>query len=104
VRLSDARAETSQFQSRVNVVLSLFSSRPIWEITGLCALALLLLGVWMSWRRQTVLADIEEDVKNIKLTSEQAWRKTKWVNFGPPVVITLGVLLMIAAMVMYARH
>jgi hypothetical protein len=82
-------------------VLALFWSRPVWEITGICALVILLLGVWMAWRRNSLLEGLEEDVKNIKLTPEQAWRRARWVNNAPPVVITLGVLLMMAAVAVF---
>lgn len=91
-------------QLHVNAVLAFLSSRPIWEITGIGALVMLVLGVWMSWRRHSLLEGIEEDVKNIKLTPEQAWRRTQWVNHAPPVVITLGVVLMIVAVAVFAWH
>ena len=88
----------------MNAVLESILSRPVWELTGIAALVMLLLGVWMSWRRHSALEGIEEDVKNIKLTPEQAWRRTRWVNHAPPVVITVGVILMIVAVAVFAWH
>lgn len=82
-------------------MLAAFWSRPIWEITGICALVILMLGVWMTWRRNSLLEGLEEDVKNIKLTPDQAWRRAWWVNSGPPVVITFGVFLMMAAIAVF---
>ena len=76
----------------------------MWEITGCCALAMLVLGAWMNWRRHSLLEGIEEDVKNIKLTPEQAWRRSSWVNHAPQVVITLGVLLMMVAVTVLVRE
>ncbi len=86
----------------MKLLVALVWSRPVWEVTGACALGMLLLGVWMTWRRHARLEEIEEDVKNIKLTPEQGWRKVRFVNRAPPVVITLGVLLMIAALAGFA--
>lgn len=74
----------------------------VWELVGLAAVAVMLLGLWLSWRRQSLLADIEEDVKNIKLTSEQAWRKSRWVTHAGPVVIVVGMLMLIVAMAGFA--
>ncbi len=92
------------FETRVNAVFAFFWSRPVWEITGLCALVMLLLGVWMTWRRHSLLEGLEEDVKNIKLTPEQAWRRARWVNHAPPVVITLGVVLMMVALAVFVTR
>ncbi len=97
----DARLEKSFFVNRVNAVFAFFGSRPIWELTGICALALLVLGVWMTWRRHSVLEGLEEDVKNVKLTSDEAWRRARWVNRAPPLVVTLGVLVMLAAVALF---
>lgn len=97
----DASVEKPFFVHRMNAVLAFWESRPIWELAGICALALLVLGVWMTWRRHSLLEGLEEDVKNVKLTSEQAWRRARWVNRAPPLVVTLGVLVMLGAVALF---
>ena len=63
----------------------------------------MLLGLWLNWRRQSLLADIEEAVKNNKLTEEQAWRRTRWVNRAGPLVVFVGLGLLLAALLGITR-
>ena len=64
-----------------------------WEIVGLVALVTLLIGMWLNWRRQSDIAEIEEDVKNGKITTDQAWRRTRFVQWRATAVVIFGVVL-----------
>lgn len=75
----------------------------LYESAGFAAVAFMLVGLWLNWRRHSLLADIEEAVKNNKLTEEQAWRRTRWLNRAGPLVVFIGVALLVAALWGIAR-
>jgi hypothetical protein len=60
------------------------------EVVGLAGAAATLLGVWLNWRRQEHIEEIEEHVKNGKLTTEQAWRRMRLVNWRAQAVVFAG--------------
>lgn len=66
-----------------------------WEILGLVALATMLIGMWLNWRRQWDIAEIEEDVKNGKITTDQAWRRSRLVHLRATAVVIFGVVLVL---------
>ncbi len=70
-----------------------------WEIVGLAALGTLLIGVWLNWRRQWDVAEIEEDVKNGKITTDQAWRRTRLVHRRATAVVIFGIGLVLVFVV-----
>lgn len=74
-------------------------TREEWEIVGLVAVAVMLLGLWLNWRRQWLIVEIEEDVKNGKITSEQGWRRNQLVNRFAPAVAFLGIGMLAIALV-----
>ncbi len=66
-----------------------------WEIVGLVALGTMLVGMWLNWRRQWDIAEIEEDVKNGKTTTDQAWRRIRFVHRRATAVVVFGVALVL---------
>jgi hypothetical protein len=66
------------------------------ELLGLVALATMLVGMWLNWQRHRHIEQIEEDVKNGKLTGEQAWRRSRFVHRRATVVVCLGMALVLA--------
>lgn len=77
-----------------SVTLALLLSLTRAEALGVVAVVVTLVGLWLNWRRPVHEAEIEEAVKDGKLTTEQAWRRNRWVRRRAKVVVTAGVLLM----------
>lgn len=67
------------------------------ELIGLAGALAMALGVWLNWRRQEHIEEIEEHVKNGKLTTEQAWRRMRFVNWRAQAVVFLGTALLAVA-------
>lgn len=82
----------------MNPLAAVLLTRETWELIGLIALGITLLGVWLNWRRQSMLEDFEEHVKNGKLEPDQAWHRARLVNWLAPTVIFSGVALLLVAM------
>lgn len=70
------------------------------EIVGVLAVAIMLVGVWLQWRRHDHVADVEDDIKNAKLTEEQGWRRARWIGRRANAVLVVGVLLLLGAAIM----
>lgn len=78
---------------------AIFLAHETWEILGLVAVLATIVGLWLNWQRSWHIADLEEDVKNGKISEEQGWRRARWVHWRATTVLVLGVTLLIAASV-----
>lgn len=67
------------------------------EVIGLAGAGAMLVGVWLNWHRQDHIEEIEEHVKNGKLTTEQAWRRMRLVNWRAQAVVFIGTALLAIA-------
>jgi hypothetical protein len=75
----------------------LFPQSPA-ELVGFASAAVLVAGVWLNWRRQEHIEEIEEDVKNGTRTADQAWRRMRFVNWRAQGVVFLGLALLVVAL------
>ncbi len=67
------------------------------ELLAIAAIALVATGIWLRWRLDDYCSDAEEDVKDKKITAEQARRRIALIQWGVPVVTVLGLLLLMEA-------
>ncbi|MEI6861033.1 MAG: hypothetical protein WCL04_02150 [Verrucomicrobiota bacterium] len=67
------------------------------EQLALAAIALVAAGIWLRWRLDFYCSDAEEDVKDKKITAEQARRRIAFIKWGVPAVTILGLLLLTEA-------
>lgn len=81
----------------IDVTIAMLLARGTWEIFGLTAVVVTLIGVWLNWRRSWHIADIEEDLKNAKCDEHVAWRRMKVVNWRATAVLVIGVALLFLA-------
>ena len=66
-----------------------------WEIVGLLAVLVTLVGIWLQWHRNEHISAVEEDLKNAKITEEQAWHRMRLVNWRATVVVAAGLVLLL---------
>lgn len=85
------------------VTFALLHSLTRAESLGVVAVAVTVTGLWFNWQRPAHEMEIEEAVKDGKLTTEQAWRRVRRVRRRAKVVVAAGVLLMAAALVTLVR-
>ena len=79
------------------------SSRRFLELVGLVAISMMLAGGWIRWHLSWLRSDAEEDVKDSKITSEQAERRIRRLNFYSPALVFGGVALLAIVMLQLAR-
>jgi hypothetical protein len=69
------------------------------EIVGLCGLVISLTSIWLQWDLQQRLSNIEDRLKDGRITGEQAMQKIRfWKYFAPALSLTGVILLGIAAL------
>lgn len=66
-----------------------------WEVVGIAALGVTLVALWLNWRRTAAIAQLEEDVKNGKITPDAAWHRSRFVHRRARAALVLGVALML---------
>lgn len=69
-----------------------------WEWVGMLATAVTTAGVWYRWRSHWHLSDVEEDLKNDKISPDQAQRRSRWIEVRARTLIFGGLGLMVVAM------
>jgi uncharacterized iron-regulated membrane protein len=80
----------------MNARLIILASAGIREAFGLTAIVATLLGVWLQWKRQAHLAEIEESVKNGRLASDEARQRSRFVDWRAQVLVIVGMALLMA--------
>lgn len=73
------------------------------DIGMMAGLLALVLGLWMGGRQHRQRWDVEEAVKNEKITEEQARRRIAWITWRPIGFIGLGVALVLAGIATLRR-
>lgn len=73
-----------------------FASAGVREAFGLTAVITTLLGIWLQWKRQSHLSDIEESLKNGTIAAEEARQRARFVDWRAFVLVIAGMLLLMA--------
>ncbi len=81
----------------MNISFAFIFARSAAELLGFSGAFAMLVGVWLNWRRQEHIEEIEEHVKNGKLSAEQAWRRMRFVNRRAQAVVFIGTGLLAIA-------
>jgi hypothetical protein len=68
-----------------------------WELMGLLSALLTLSGVWLQWRSQSHVSDIEEAIKNGKISAEAGRRRMRRVEWRATAMIFGGLGLLVFA-------
>lgn len=77
-------------------MLDLFAFAGIREAFGITAVIATIVGVWLQWKRQAHLAEIEESVKDGRLASEEARQRSRFIDWRAQVLVVAGMTLMMA--------
>ncbi len=64
------------------------------ELAGLAGLALIFVAGWIRWRITWLDADVEEAVKDGKLTQSQAEKRAWVAQLATPVLMLIGLALL----------
>lgn len=80
-------------------LVALILSLNTWEILGLLAVLLTLLGTWLWWHLQTHRSDVEEAAKDGEITGEQAHGRIRMIEVRALFCICAGLVLMAVAAV-----
>jgi hypothetical protein len=65
-----------------------------WELAGVCSGLVTLTGVWLHWRSQWHLSDIEDAVKNGRISADEGQRRMRFVGRRAVVLIFGGLGLL----------
>jgi hypothetical protein len=68
------------------------------ELMAVVAIPMIATGVWLHWRIAWYCSEAEEDVKDKKITEEQARRRIALLNWTWPVLTVAGLALLMLAL------
>lgn len=74
-------------------------ARSLWEVVGLVAIVTTLLGTWFAWHRTQHRADVEDEIKDRKLSEEAASKRIRFIEFRGTFLIWFGLALVLLALV-----
>lgn len=71
------------------------------ELIGMLGILITLIGVWSHWRLNEWLADLEDDLKDGKLTPRQFAQAVRRAQLLPMMFTLTGVCLLVGAVYRY---
>lgn len=77
---------------------AIFLPQLAWEGISASSAGVTLLGIWYAWQRQWHRADVEERLKDRKITEDQAHRQMRFIDVRAGLLIVGGMGLLILAM------
>jgi len=83
----------------VQIFFAFIFSQTISSAVGVVSVLTTLLGIWFEWRRPRDREDVEDAIKDRKITEAAAQRRIKFIDYRPWCLICLGVALLVLAMV-----
>ncbi len=66
-----------------------------WELAGLFSAMVTLAGVWLRWRSQWHISEIEDEVKNGKISGDEAQRRMRFIERRAMTMIFGGLGLLV---------
>ena len=70
------------------------------DIGTTAGLLVMAAGVWMGARQQRLRWDVEEAIKNQKITEEEARKRIAWITWRPVGFVVLGLVVVVVAIAM----
>jgi hypothetical protein len=70
----------------------------VWGALGCGGAFCALLGMWYAWQRQWHRSDVEEKLKERKVTEDQAQRQIRFIEIRAALLICAGVALVIISL------
>jgi hypothetical protein len=83
----------------VKLISAFIPSLGTWEICGLIAIGITLLGTWLWWHVQSHRSDVEEAAKDGEITGDQARGKMRMIEIRAIFCICSGLALMVLSAV-----
>jgi len=68
-----------------------------WEGLGATGAMIMLLGMWLAWQQQWHRSDVEERLKDRRITEEAARRQMRFIEIRAALLICVGFALVIVA-------